>query len=102
VGEVDLELAWQMQRAAYTPPPADNADLDVIEALLAKVGALPISPLWTYSSIRHYERNCDWDKPDDGNVPARQCGYAIAGVVNALPALIAELRTLRTPNGAKR
>lgn len=54
----------------------------------------PISIEWLYSAVRHYERNCDWDEPEDGAVPDRQSGEAMGELINALPALLARIAAL--------
>jgi hypothetical protein len=68
-----------------------------LRELLSKVGVLPISPSWMYMSIRHCQRNMDFEEyqDDDLNVPDRQSGDSIAKLINAVPALLDELDALR-------
>ena len=61
-----------------------------LDAALETIG-LPICPEWTYSAIRHCQRNMDLDVGDGFNEPDRQCGGSIAEIVNAYPDLRAHI-----------
>lgn len=67
-----------------------KAQIAVLREVLAKVGALPLDRGWMYSSIRHCERNMEFEVDFDKgfHMPERQCGGDIADIVNALPALL--------------
>lgn len=65
---------------------------DALEAAVTKIGPLPICPEWTYSSIRHCQRNMDFDVSDGFYEPDRQCGGSIAEIVNLVPQIIKALR----------
>lgn len=76
-----------------------------LDAAMATIGA-PICPEWTYSAVRHCQRNMDIDVSDGFNEPDRQCGGGIAQIVNAYPLLTAtidaqaaEIARLREANG---
>lgn len=88
----------QIESAAYrmlpaTPPAPAATDEEVarmverLQASLKAIGKLPICPDWTYSAIRHAQRNCDFDVNFDAGFhePDRQCGDDIARIVNAAP-----------------
>ena len=70
-----------------TMTPERLAELD---ADASKIG-LPICPEWTYSAIRHCQRNMDIDVTAGFNEPDRQCGGSIAEIVNAYPDLRAHI-----------
>ena len=72
-----------------------EVDLDALEALRSQVCAGTLSRSWMYACIRHGQRNMDFETSDDGEEPDRYAGEAIADILNALPALIAELRDAR-------
>jgi hypothetical protein len=74
-------------------PPLPDGLVEELQALLAKVGTLPLAESWMYQAIRHCERNMDFDlyDGDTGNEPDRQSGTAIAKILNRLPVILTAL-----------
>lgn len=66
-------------------------DSDAIEAKLEALcklrSTLPekISEQWLYDGIRHYQRNCEYDEPTDGDPLDRYDGTTVAKILNAIP-----------------
>jgi hypothetical protein len=85
-----------------------TVDLDALKAALAKIGTLPVSHDWMYHSVRHCERNMDFEdycedlKAETHHVPDRQCGGEIALAVNRAPAMIARIEALEAENARLR
>jgi len=79
-------------------------DLDKLKdalALVLPVGSAPLSREWVYSSIRHCQRNMDLEEyctdieAGTHRTPDRQVGGEMADILNAAPAIIAELEAAR-------
>jgi len=76
----------------YEQPPVDRDLIKRLEDILTNIGKQPISEDWMYSSIRHCQRNMDFDCEDGTNEPDRQSGTDIAKLINMLPEIIDALR----------
>lgn len=87
-----------------TPDTGTALDLDALEIDVAsfRIGLGPWCEQYCYSALRHVNRNCEIDCPREDEHDCRSfSGYdgpAIARVVSASPALVAEVRRLRAEN----
>ena len=85
-----------------------TVDFQDVREALAKIGTLPVSHDWMYHSVRHCERNMDFEdycedlKAETHHVPDRQCGGEIALAVNRAPAMIARIEALEAENARLR
>ena len=83
-----IEKLLAMQAAQ---PVVTDAMIELLASWLGEIGPLPIDPDWTYTVIRHGNRNMDLDIAEGFNEPERQCGAAFAHIINMMPAVIERL-----------
>lgn len=74
--------------APQSPPPVTGDATDTIHALMRSLmqdkPSGKVSRSWMYAAIRHSDRNCEFEKENDGDALSRYDGEIIADILNIL------------------